>query len=196
MFEHLNKLEEKELLQLVIPYLLQKSKGKVDKYGNPIAMRWNEIEQELSSKLHTVETREKLRLILLKKNINPEGIEQVLDAIIKQLPKILNIFGETIGKEFQTQIRDIDDLIDKAILKSDVQYHYNTLEECSVDYLKKKQAGEYSSKRQAWRDAVDRGITYTDKKGKKVKLKNFMQLERALERIRDCNRQDEFGLEE
>ena len=196
MLEHLNKLEDKELLKLVIPYLLQKSEGKVDKYGNPIAMGWNEIKQELSSKLHTVEVREKLRLILSKKAINPKLIEKTIDSLTKQIPIFLNVIGEYVGKKIQAEIRDIDDLIDKAILKSDVQYHYNTLEECSVDYLKKKQAGEYSSKRQAWRDAVDRGITYTDKKGKKVKLKNFMQLERALERIRDCNRQDEFGLEE
>ena len=80
-------------------------------------------------------------------------------------------------------------------LDLDYPIHYNSLEECSADYIKMKEDGHYKSYRQAWRDAVVRGVTTNDKYGDKVKLKEYKQLERAYERIKDLGKEEDYGLE-
>ncbi len=106
------------------------------------------------------------------------------------------MLGQRIGEIFQKKIRDSKELYEKSLLKSDVQYHYDTLEECSADYYNKKNNGEYTTYRNAWKDAVKKGITYTHKKsGNKIKLQDWKQLERALERIRDLGKEEDYGIE-
>ena len=52
----------------------------------------------------------------------------------------------------------------------------------------------YANRREAYRDAVSKGITYTSKYGKKEPLKKWKQLERAYDRVIDASKEDDLGL--
>ena len=84
--------------------------------------------------------------------------------------------------------------MDKCIVKDDIKYHYDTLEEIAVDYANMTTKERYANRREAYRDAVDKGITYTSKYGKKEPLKKWKQLERAYDRVIDASKEEELGL--
>ena len=103
--------------------------------------------------------------------------------------------AEDLTKKWTEFAKQIQDDMNSMNLDLDYPIHYNSLEECSADYVKMKADGHYKSYRQAWRDAVTRGITTNDKLGNKVPLDSWVQLETALERIRDLGKEEDYGLE-
>jgi len=120
-----------------------------------------------------------------------EFIDYTLDKII---PKMIDEIGIQVGNEFQKDVRIIKDLAQDCTINDDIQYHYDTLEECAVYYANQTIQGLYPSRRNAYRDAVDRGITYTNKYGQRVQLEKMKQLERAYDRVIDANKEDDLGL--
>ena len=191
-------------MEIVTHYLLKFSDGKVDKYGIPKIMDWSSAEDRIyNSEKVRAEIRQVVRNVIdtgdefKDANLSDEEIQKVEDYTMEVvIPEMVKMMAEMVGGKFQENIRGTKDMYENAELKSEVQYHYNTLQECSADYVLKAENGEYKTHREAWRDAVRRGITTNDKLGRKKKIGKMMDLERALGKIKDNNEYEKYGLEE
>jgi hypothetical protein len=121
----------------------------------------------------------------IPKDKEQEVINYCLNIV---LPKSCNLIDEIVRKEFQKTIKSIDTLIDKCIIKDGIRNHYDTLGEIAVDYANMTTQERYLDRREAFRDAVGRRITYTSKFGKKEPLKKWKQLDRAYNRVKDLSK--------
>lgn len=172
------------------------SKG-VDKYGIPKDIGFNTEVEAFKNNSEAVDEFMQIVDELLDEqgDVPKDKYQEVRDYMMSiVLPKAFDVVGEFVGKEFQKEFRKIDDLMDKCIVKDDIKYHYDTLEEIAVDYANMTTKERYANRREAYRDAVDKGITYTSKYGKKEPLKKWKQLERAYDRVIDASKEEELGL--
>ena len=95
-----------------------------------------------------------------------------------------------MGNAFQERINTIKELMSDSELPTN-EFYFKNLEEASVHFANLHTYGHYKSKRDAWRDAVNRGVTYSSNQ---IKVKNFKQLEKALERVREWGKEEDYGL--
>ena len=195
-----DQIDMDEMNELVFKEL-QKSKFKVDKNGVPLSYKDELYESTARMEQSVIEEWPKLMKAKLYDKLVEMGLsDEEMDTALVQLmsaiaPKFREIWEKAYGikwKEFASKIKDD---FDSMNLELDYPYHYDTLEECSADYVKMKDDGHYKSYRMAWRDAVSRGVTINDKLGNKVPLKEYKQLERAYERIKDLGKEEDYGLE-
>ena len=194
--EHKKEVEEVKEHLKSIAMLAVASKG-VDKYGIPKDMEFNTSVEAFKNNSDAVNELMELTDELLDEqgDVPKDKYQEVRDYMMNvALPKSFDIVGEFVGKEFQKEFRKIDDLMDKCIVKDDIKYHYDTLEEIAVDYANMTTKERYANRREAYRDAVSKGITYTSKYGKKEPLKKWKQLERAYDRVIDASKEDDLGL--
>ena len=169
---------------------IKRSKGQVDNYGVPTSFNMDNVVFDNSFKEHC--------LSLVKSICKDEGEDlsedefiTINEAVIKScLPIMLEELRKFMGEQFQRSINRLMNILDDSVLPT-TKYNFNTLEECAVHYYNLKKYGYYSSYRKAWRDAVDRGCTYTSDR---IKITDFKQLERALERVRELGKEEELKL--
>ena len=169
---------------------VKKSKGQVDNYGIPTSFGMDRILIDDNFKEHC--------LTLVKSICKDEGEDlseeefiTINEAVIKKcLPIMIDELRKFMGEQFQRSINRLMNILDDSVLPT-TKYNFNTLEECAVHYYNLKKYGYYSSYRKAWRDAVDRGCTYTSDR---IKITDFKQLERALERVRELGKEEELKL--
>lgn len=169
---------------------VKKSKGEVDNYGIPVSFGMDKVPYDDSFKegvLGFVKSIVKEET----KDLSEDEFIKINQAIIKKvLPLMFEVIRQHFGDSFQRSINRIKELMSDSELPTTI-YHFETLEQCAVHYSNLAHYGHYSSKRDAWRDAVKREVTYSKNK---VKISKFQDLERALERVRDAHKQDEYGL--
>ena len=181
---------------------LLKSDFKVDKNNIPISYK-----DELYETTNRMEKRmieefpQRIKGYLYDKLVELGVKDDEIDFKLTELmqyfaPKIRELIEKAYGIKWVEFAQDIQDDMNSMNLDSEYPIHYETLEECSADYVKRKLNGDYSTMRNAWKDAVLRGVTYNHKKDGKVKLDSWKQLERAYERIKDLGKEEEYGLTE
>ena len=193
-------IDMNEMKELVFKEL-QKSNFQVDKNGVPITYKdelydgTSRLEQSMIEEWPS-RIKETIYPKLVEMGLKDEEMDTALAQFMNLIaPMMREIVEKAYGikwKEFASKIKDD---FDSMNLELDYPYHYDTLEECSADYVKMKDGGHYKSYRMAWRDAVSRGVTINDKLGNKVPLKEYKQLERAYERIKDLGKEEDYGLE-
>jgi len=180
---------------------LQKSNFKLDKNNIPLSYKDElyegtaRIEQRMIEEF-PARMKDALYDTLKEQGIADDEMDWALAELMKHIaPRFREIIEKAYGMKWVEFSRDITDNMNSMNLDSDFKMHYETLEECSADYVLKTENGEYKKYRIAWKDAVDKGFTYTNKYGDKVKLNHWKQLERALGRIKDNNDVERYGLE-
>ena len=193
-------IDMNELKELVFKEL-QKSNFKVDKNGVPITYKdelydgTGRLEQSMIEEWPS-RMKETLYPKLVELGIKDDEMDWALAECMRVMaPMLRELVDKAYGIKWTEVAKQIQDDMNSMNLDLDYPIHYNSLEECSADYIKMKEDGHYKSYRQAWRDAVVRGVTTNDKYGDKVKLKEYKQLERAYERIKDLGKEEDYGLE-
>ena len=169
---------------------IKKSKGKVDNFGIPTSFGMDRIPNDDSFKyqiLDLVKTISKDS----GENLTENQFIEIHETLIREvLPLAFDVIRIKMGKAFQTRINAIKWLVMNSELPT-TEYHFETLEKASVHFANLHAYKHYDSKRDAWKDAVKRGVTITSKN---VQVNIWKQLERALERVREWGKEEELGL--
>jgi hypothetical protein len=119
--------EEQDFKDRVVMKMMRESKGQIDKYGIPISV-WKEKvdDKELDEELKT-ESEKAIREVFeehkIYEGVSDEYSREEIDAFIKrmanQTPLLKDIVMKEFGKLFQNPIKGIKNIVKNAVLKSD-----------------------------------------------------------------------------
>ena len=115
-----NKIVQSEIKQDEwLLELVKKSDGKVDKYGIPKSVNWEEVEEVI---ILDEEIIDEIRTTILpviekEKQLTKEEQKEVLEYIIEKIPVIMQIIGEVLGDSFQEDIKPLAKVFTTSILK-------------------------------------------------------------------------------
>ena len=187
----IDRLEEiQNVFDTNLMHAVKDSKGKVDNYGIPTSFQLDKVPYTKSFKDDILKL---VKTILNEQNedLTEEEFLEINEAIIKDvIPLTMNAMGKEIGDSFQYRINKIKWLMMNSELPT-TEYHFDTLEKASVHFANLHAYEHYDSRRDAWRDAVLRGVTTTKHH---IQVDSWKQLERALERVKEWGKEEELGL--
>ena len=170
---------------------IKKSKGKVDNYGIPTSFSMDKEVLFGEAFKHQILDLVKTITKDSGENLTENQFIELHETLIREVvPLTFDVIRIKMGKAFQERINTIKELMSDSELPTN-EFYFETMEKASVHFANLHKYGHYKSKRDAWKDAVNRGVTYSSNQ---IKVKNFKQLEKALERVREWGKEEELGL--